>query len=153
MPRSAIVLALTAGTLLALTACGGDEPNSDTSASPSSSPSLSPSETLMEAADGTDYDACFDGSCEVLVTGPVDIELDPDLGIGIRIVSVTQLEETFVGFEWSGGNAQSMSSGSVGWDMTVLGGTGRQHTTPEGLNIGFEGFDGEQMVLALSIDS
>lgn len=39
-------------------------------------PSISPE----DAADGTDYASCADGTCEVYVTGEAVIPLDPSLG-------------------------------------------------------------------------
>ncbi|THV32911.1 hypothetical protein [Glycomyces buryatensis] len=102
-----LLLATTAA--LALAACGADsDPESDAaeatssqapeteSASPSPSPSPSPTEAVFpEAADGDDFDACFDGECEVLLTGPVDIAVDPDIS-GYDTVQVTSVEGGYV---------------------------------------------------------
>lgn len=99
--------ALTVLAVLALSACAAEEPQdpaepSPSTASPEPSPSPeppSPSEpALPEAMDGTDLDACYDGSCEVEVRAPVDIEFDPDTGI----VSMTVEQITAEGLELSG---------------------------------------------------
>jgi len=160
MPWRPILRILTAAALLiplSLAACGGQGSGTITEASDSATATAtaspaSPSTTPLEAADGTDLGACFDGECEVLITGPVDIELDPELGVQASIFSVTQFDEDVLGIEWSGGTSQSMSSGAIAWVMTG-GYAHAEHTTPQGLSIKVDGFDGEQMVLTLSIDS
>ncbi|GAB3399686.1 hypothetical protein GCM10027569_02240 [Flindersiella endophytica] len=108
MLRPAGAVLLTAAALSALTALAGcgsaDLPTADptsgrtTSASPSrtASPTRTPTATATatptatptptqkprpKPKDGTNLDACYDGSCEVLVTKPVTIRLDGKLGV------------------------------------------------------------------------
>jgi hypothetical protein len=115
-------IALTVLAALALSACGTEQPADDAGATPtpSASPSTaspepspspeSPSEpALPEAMDGTDLDACYDGSCEVEVRAPLEIEFDPDIGIA----SMTIEQITAEGLELSGTTTSggSFSSG------------------------------------------
>jgi hypothetical protein len=78
--RHRFALALLA--VLATAACGaepGSDPVEDTSeatASASATESASPEPEELTAADGTDYAACDDGSCEVLVSGEVEFAFD-----------------------------------------------------------------------------
>jgi hypothetical protein len=51
---------------------------------------------LPRAADGTNVRACFDGNCEILVSKPVDIQLNGRLGIGA--LSVTAIDSSGVDF-------------------------------------------------------
>jgi hypothetical protein len=62
-------------------------------ASPSPSteptPALPIDDTPEDAADGDDYDACYDGECEVAVTASTVIEFDPATGVeALSIVEV-----------------------------------------------------------------
>lgn len=110
MGRARIVLTVLA--VLALSACTGEEPGPEASVEPSPSPSTAspepspspetPSEpALPESMDGTDLEACYDGSCEVEVRAPLDIEFDPDIGIS----SMTIEQITAEGLELSGTTA------------------------------------------------
>jgi hypothetical protein len=146
MGRTPFVLTLFAA--LALSACSAEQPDADSSASPtpSASPSTaspepspsqeSPSEpALPEAMDGTDIDACYDGSCEVEVRAPLDIEFDPDLGItSMTIDQITAEGLEVSGTTESGGMYSSGLSASEGglakgiisindvtFELTVLG--------------------------------
>lgn len=65
-------------------------PSRTASASPTPTPTVTPTPTRTptptpkprpKPKDGTNLDACYDGSCEVLVTKPVTIPLDRDLGV------------------------------------------------------------------------
>jgi hypothetical protein len=100
--------AAVAVSVLVLSGCGGSGTGTDgrssaappsrspsVAASPSRSPSPSPTGALPEAADGTDLDACYDGECEVLVTEPVDIPVDPAV-YGFDTLSITAIEEDLV---------------------------------------------------------
>lgn len=98
-----------------LAACGAPETPAgqstsptDTTTSPLESPSAAAPPTsavpsspaavpLPRAADRTDVQACFDGSCEILVSEPVDIPLDGSLGIGA--LSVTAIDSSGVDFQ------------------------------------------------------
>lgn len=83
-----IVLGL-ALVLPALPACTGSGPDSDPSTWPSQSMlSPSPSGPPPETADGTDYDACYDGECEVLL-GDMEVEIPMDPGLPPQISLVT----------------------------------------------------------------
>ena len=115
-------LTLLTATALALTGCGGAEEDpapTTTSAAASSTaetestPEPSPTPAVLpEAADGTDYDACYDGECEVLVTEPVDIPLDPELPVTATMASVTVLDGWELGMEFT---ADGQMLGSVTW--------------------------------------
>jgi hypothetical protein len=100
--------ATVAVSVLVLSGCGGSGTATDgrssaappplspsVSASPSRSPSPSSTGALPEAADGTDLDACYDGECEILVTEPVDIPVDPEV-YGFETLSITAIEEELV---------------------------------------------------------
>ncbi|WP_212988184.1 hypothetical protein [Actinoplanes auranticolor] len=86
-----------AAAALALTVAGcsveqpaGQPPAPSASAqapSPTSSPAPAPSPT-RSAADGTDVRACFDGTCEITVTGKKRIPLTTKLGVSGLTVSV-----------------------------------------------------------------
>jgi hypothetical protein len=99
MNRNLIALPAAVIVALALAGCGGDEPAEtatsespepvETSESPSPTPEPSPTEdakptddTPSEASDGTDYDACFDGTCEVELSPGTTIEVDEQFDIG-----------------------------------------------------------------------
>lgn len=95
------LIALPAAVIVAmvLAGCGGDEPAEtattespepvETSESPSPTTEPSPTEepiptddTPTEASDGNDYDACFDGTCEVELSPGTAIEVDEQFDIG-----------------------------------------------------------------------
>lgn len=97
---SVAVLGLVAG-------CGGGE---QTARAPVSTPpsSAAPAPT---AADGGDYAACADGTCEVLVTGPVDIPLT---GQGdLHRISVTAVTADGIDFATDGGGTGNLTPGCV----------------------------------------
>ncbi|WP_460496819.1 hypothetical protein [Glycomyces tarimensis] len=93
MKRNAHLLAVSAAAVLASAACGaGEEPESDASptggeASTSQSVSPSPTEEALEALDGTDYESCYDGDCEVIVSEGTTFELDPAFGIDTMTIT------------------------------------------------------------------
>lgn len=138
--------ALTVLAVLALSACGAEEPEAEpspepppstTSPEPSPSPEPpSPSEpALPEAMDGDDLGACYDGSCEVEVRAPVDIEFDPDTGIasmmieqitaeGLELSGTTESGGTFASGMYAdeGGLAKGViSNNGVTFELAVLG--------------------------------
>lgn len=61
-------------TVLILAGCGSGKDGSDSASGQVSSSPTSP--TPRAAADGTDLDACKDGSCEVKITGPAKLPVD-----------------------------------------------------------------------------
>lgn len=95
MNRAVSFLALPAAAMLALAGCGAGEEDplsEETSAasdgeSPGPDGPLPTDGTPAEAADGTDYEACYGGSCEVVVTEGVEIAFDPEFRIGILTVT------------------------------------------------------------------
>jgi hypothetical protein len=102
-------LALVLLAALATTACGA-EPGSDpvegtsaATASASATESASPEPEELSAADGTDYAACDDGSCEVLVSGEVEFAFD-DYTLTVTI--------TADGIETHTANSDNTRSGS-----------------------------------------
>jgi hypothetical protein len=99
MSRNLIVhSAAAAFTALALVGCGGEPTEAPTSESPtpvettespSPTPEPSPTEeplptddTPLEASDGTDLDACYEGTCEVAVEVGSVIEFDDRFDVG-----------------------------------------------------------------------
>jgi hypothetical protein len=85
-----VVLGLVAG-------CGdGEQPAGPPSSIPS--PSAAPAPV---AVDGRDYAACADGTCEVLVSGPVDIPLTGQGGL--RRISVSAVTADGIDFTTDGG--------------------------------------------------
>ncbi|QWF83478.1 hypothetical protein [Amycolatopsis sp. CA-230715] len=82
-------IALGAGVLLAVTGCGGGATGGETGAppppaagNPASAASSSPAKsTGPAAADGTDFAACADGVCEVLVAPGDKIKITAKLGL------------------------------------------------------------------------
>ncbi|GAA0528155.1 hypothetical protein GCM10011581_31820 [Saccharopolyspora subtropica] len=60
------------------------------------------------AADGTNFDACADGNCEVVVSGPVDIRLTGQGG-GITLLSVTEVDSTGLRFTTASAEGDSGS--------------------------------------------
>jgi hypothetical protein len=116
MNRLAVLAAVAAA--LALTACSADEPASEPdpsattgaattaatetpteAASPSAdpTPSLPVDDTPLEAADGDDIDACYDGECEVEVTASTVIPFDPDTGIESYMIQEVTADTVVIG--------------------------------------------------------
>jgi hypothetical protein len=93
MHRNVIPAALVA--VLALAGCGGGGGEAGP-ATPEPPPTARAEPTLdrpspvpapePSAADGEDYDACFDGECEVLVTAGVELEFDDEFRMGTTTV-------------------------------------------------------------------
>ncbi|WP_163509408.1 hypothetical protein [Fodinicola acaciae] len=81
--RNAIRGAVVALLLLSAAACGTPKPvakpthSPSPSATPSATPSASPSQAPTVAADGTNVRACYDGNCEIRVSGSLRIPLQP----------------------------------------------------------------------------
>jgi hypothetical protein len=97
---SVVVLGLVAG-------CGdGEQTAGATASTPSSSAVPAP-----VAVDGSDYTACADGACEVLVTGPVDIPLTGQGGL--RRISVVAVTADGIDFAADGGGTGSLTPGCV----------------------------------------
>lgn len=145
MHRNATLAALTAALSLALTACGGTEPESAATpeAAPTGRASLErtapPTPIALpfpEAADGEDYGACYDGDCEVLVTEGVVIELDDEFRTGA--LTVASIDE-YVNVVSNGGGAFisfNLGPGNVGNMNNVL-------------NIETRAIDGDRAVIRL----
>ncbi|SDE12550.1 hypothetical protein [Glycomyces harbinensis] len=103
--------------VLALTACGAaeeDAPAPETESleqvselpSMTAAPSPTPSEAAFpEAADGQDYGACADNTCEILVIGQASV----DSSMGPLDVSVADDSVTI----YSGGTTMSMGEGGT----------------------------------------
>ncbi|MBN6033632.1 hypothetical protein [Amycolatopsis sp. 195334CR] len=62
------------------------------------------------AADGSDYAACADGTCEVLVSGPAEIALSGTAGISKLVVRA--VEGNGIRFE-AGGSSGSLSANCI----------------------------------------
>jgi hypothetical protein len=83
---------------LALVGCSAQEPaerpaerpapSTTPSATPAPSPSPAEPAPSLSAADGTDVKACFDGTCEITLTGRKRIPLTTKLGVSGLTVSV-----------------------------------------------------------------
>jgi hypothetical protein len=74
-------------------------PSTAPPASPSVPPSSAPptSATLPPAANGTNVNACAQGQCEILVTGPVAIPVDPAT-TGVASLAVSDISPDGVDF-------------------------------------------------------
>jgi hypothetical protein len=95
---------------LAVTGCGtADNPDGTGAASTTEGPPA--------AADGTNLDACADGNCEVLVSGPVDIRLTGQGG-GITTLSVIEVNPTGLRFKTTSEEGGS-GSGELEGDCTL----------------------------------
>lgn len=143
MTRAVSFLALLAAAMLALAGCGGgeegslaDAPSTEAAATGTATPSASaPEETTAaapspdettpagavptdgtpeDAADGTDYDACYDGSCEVAVTEGVAIAFAPEFRVDVLTVTgidgdMVSLASDFVATSTSPGGCGSIN--------------------------------------------
>ncbi len=89
MTRAITVLALPAAAALALAGC--DAGGADSAAAP---------EAALEAADGTDYTACYDGECEVVVSAGTTFDVDP--AFGVETLTVAAIEDGVVTVEGEG---------------------------------------------------
>ena len=87
---------------LALVGCSTEEPAerpAEQPPAPSATPTASPSPAeptpspTLTAADGTDVKACFDGTCEITVTGKKRIPLNKKLRVTGLTVSVVGAEK------------------------------------------------------------
>lgn len=143
MHRNVTLASLTAALSLALTACGGSEPEAaPTGPEPTGrsvedrTPPTPMPVPFPEAADGEDYGACFDGDCEVLVTEGVEIELDDEFRTGA--LTVASIDE-YVNVVSNGGGAFisfNLGPGNVGNMNNVL-------------NIETRAIDGDRAVIRL----
>lgn len=99
---AALLLAFT------LTSCTADSGSGTDSGGGSDSVegSTTPAASLPSPADGTDYDACDDGTCEVSVTAPFDFT------IGDYTLAITEMTDEAIEMEMSNG-AGSRTSGSL----------------------------------------
>lgn len=98
VPVVAVVLVLAAG------CTGGEEPAG-------TPPSTTAAPPALTAADGSNFAACADGTCEVLVTGPADIPLTGQGGLqGISVAAVTAQG---IDFKLNGGGEGSLSPGCI----------------------------------------
>ncbi|WP_206796103.1 hypothetical protein [Amycolatopsis sp. MtRt-6] len=105
-PVAKAVLA-SVGVLGLLTGCdGGAQPGVSAPA-----PSSSPAASAPAAADGSDYSACADGTCEVRVSGPVDIPLTGQGGL--RRISVAAVTANGIDFTTDGGGTGNVTRGCV----------------------------------------
>ncbi|WP_035735900.1 hypothetical protein [Glycomyces arizonensis] len=142
MARAVSFLALPAAAMLALAGCGAgeegsltDAPSTEAAATGTATPSQSaPEETTAapspdettpagavptdgtpeDAADGTDYGACYDGSCEVVVTEGVAIAFDPEFRVDVLTVTgidgdLVSLASDFVATSTSPGGCGSIN--------------------------------------------
>jgi predicted small lipoprotein YifL len=112
-----------AAVVLGLAACGGPGPEPSgpsVATSPSSgTASTVPDDEPVAAADGTDYEACFDATCEVVVETGTEIGLDENLGWGMpagldidgwSLLTVDDIADGSVGVTLSGDGASSGGS-------------------------------------------
>ncbi|MQM24263.1 hypothetical protein [Glycomyces albidus] len=159
MKRTGSLFTLAAATLLAFAACGpsdeDDSPEPTTTApdeigatsTQAPSPSASPTAALPEAADGTDYGACYDGSCEVFVTAPVEIPLDPGLDTEATSAAVTEVDGWVIGVAFF---ADGRPLGSVTWNDARANGEGTMYTTYDGASFELVAYAEGEYVIAVS---
>lgn len=147
---------------LGLAACGGpgSEPGSEVGAtgsasatSPSATTTTVPGDEPAAAADGTNYEACFDATCEVIVETGTEIELDAGLGWatpdgleldGWSLLTVDDVADGSIGLTLSG---EGPSSGGV--TSTILTADGTQFYL-DGMSIDAVAAPDDQVVLNLS---
>lgn len=158
MTRAVSLLALIVAAMPALAGCGAgeegslaDAPSTEAAATDTAPPSEStpeertaapsPDETTPagavptdgtpeDAADGTDYDACYDGSCEVAVTEGVTIAFAPEFRVDVLTVTgidgdIVSLASDFAATSTSPGgcgsiNGLGLTVGSVGGDEAIV---------------------------------
>jgi hypothetical protein len=122
MHRNAMLATSAAALSLALTACGGSEPEPATSEPEptvramqdrTDEPTAAPV-PFPEAADGEDYDACFDGECEVHVTVGSEIEFDGDFRVPTTTVEAIGDSVTVVARDSSGYLSFELGKGGTG---------------------------------------
>jgi hypothetical protein len=95
--RKGKVALVAVGCAAALVACGAPVPKQaapatpSPSVSPSAAPTPSPSSVVLpRAADGTNVRACFDATCEILVTGRTKIPVDEKYGLAtLEVASIS----------------------------------------------------------------
>ncbi|WP_369373564.1 hypothetical protein AB1046_06550 [Promicromonospora sp. Populi] len=147
--------------VLGLAACGGPgsepsgpvgETGSPSAASPSATTTV-PDDEAVAAADGTDYEACFDATCEVIVETGTEIELDASLGWttpdgleldGWSLLTVDDVADGSIGLSLSG---EGPSSG--GATSTILTADGTEYYL-DGMSIDAVAAPDDQVVLNLS---
>jgi hypothetical protein len=123
--------------LLALSSCGGDDGDGAASES-SSTTSMSESSTTTEdstttsatssttttapvppePADGHDVSACADASCDVEVTLPIDLPLDPTLNVGTVTLSAADAQYLGIQVVTPDGTTATIGTG-VGGSATL----------------------------------
>ncbi|WP_051325828.1 hypothetical protein [Glycomyces tenuis] len=121
MTRTVSFLALPAAAMLALAGCGAGEEGSISDAETAEAPdpeepvpTVVPTDgTPEEAADGTDYEACYDGSCEVVVTEGVEIAFAPEFRTDVLVVTGIDEENISLASEFVAMSASPGGCGSV----------------------------------------
>jgi hypothetical protein len=100
-------------TALAVAGCGASPDRAGTA--PSGDESSTRAAAPVTAADGTNVAACADGNCEILVSGPIDIELNEHGGL--TRLSVVEVGPSGLGFTTTtpGGSG----SGEIQGDCTL----------------------------------
>ena len=113
---------------------------------PSQSPT--PTESPRPAADGTDYEACFDGECEVLVTEEsVEIAMDPELPPEISSVLIQNRSgDVSVNCE------SERLAACHGWFYFLPPGDDVRFDTTVGLVIDMDRYIGGSMVVTFSLE-
>ncbi|WP_020668149.1 hypothetical protein [Amycolatopsis nigrescens] len=129
--RQAKAMLTMLGAALALAGCGsGGSDGADDAAAPDV-PAAPPSSAAPVAADGTDFTACTDGNCEVLVSAPADIPVGGHGG-GITKLSVVTLDAAGLSFKTEtdgGGGSGELKGGCV---LTFYSGGGGSRCTSGG---------------------
>ncbi|MCC3764837.1 hypothetical protein K3N28_17405 [Glycomyces sp. TRM65418] len=154
------LIALPAVAVIALSGCGGDDTDaaadpttsaeaSATEASESPSPSAEPSpteepvptdDTPDDAADGSDVEACVDGTCEVAVAPGTSLTFDAKFGIDS--IEVVEIADDTVTLHLSLGMT-SMTTLGVGGSGSAGGGEGT-----ESLGYTLTSVDGDSAIIA-----
>ncbi|MFF5257905.1 hypothetical protein ACFY4C_03090 [Actinomadura viridis] len=117
-------LLLGVAVLTLLAGCGAGEGGSETVGD--KVPSTPASPAPRAAADGTDLNACEDGSCEVEVTGPAKLPVDPKkFKTGTLEVEPGQDDTVSFTLKQSGNSSTSVQVCSPDGGCTHLGGGGR----------------------------
>ncbi|MGW0520562.1 hypothetical protein [Crossiella sp. NPDC003009] len=138
MTRTATLLPLLAGAAVLLAGCAPDAPApAPSSASPASTtsapppPSSPPPSTQPEppppplptgAADGRNLTACTDGTCEVLVSKPASIRLNPKLQVRTLRIGAVEADTVTLNLTFPSGSGVKYAC-EGGTQCTAVGGT------------------------------
>lgn len=139
--RFAVVIAAVLVTGLTGCSVSGSPSPSPAASTPATTTTTSSTAPPPTAADGTNVAACFDGTCEIAISGPLAIPLDRRFRIArltVDAINPDGLAITFVSTSGGGGSIQTgvgADSGINGITIKVVainGGTAVLRCSPSG---------------------